>query len=161
MITKSIFNKTVLMICALVLIISLAACGAKNDTKETTAPTESATISTVTEAPAPATTEAATDAATDPATATEAKASSDNGLVGSWDYAELSGMVYTFNADGSGSYDMFGEVMKFTYEADGAVLKITYTDEGVDEPMELEYKIDGDTLNVKDSFGNDTLYKRK
>ena len=161
MITKSIFNKTFLMICALVLIISLAACGAKNDTKETTAPTESATVSTATEAPAPATTEAPTPAKTEAGIETEAKTSADNGLVGSWDFAELSGMVYTFNADGSGSYDMFGEVMKFTYEADGSVLKITYTDEGVDEPMELEYKIDGDTLNVKDSFGNDTLYKRK
>lgn len=153
MITKSIFNKTFLMICALVLIISLAACGAKNDAEVTTAPTEPAAASTATEATAPA--------ATDAAIETEAKTSADNGLVGSWDYAELSGMVYTFNADGSGSYDMFGEVMKFTYEADGATLKITYTDEGVDEPMELEYKIDGDVLNVKDSLGNDTIYKRK
>ena len=70
-------------------------------------------------------------------------------------------MVYTFNADGSGSYDMFGEVMKFTYEADGSTLKITYIDEGVDAATELEYAIDGDTLNVKDSLGNDTIYKRK
>ena len=51
--------------------------------------------------------------------------------------------------------------MNFTYEADGSTLKITYTDEGVDAPMELEYEIDGDALNVKDSMGNDTLYKRK
>ncbi len=154
---KAITIKTISLISALFLMISLASCGTKNDAKETTAPTESATVSTATEAPAPAKTEAATDAAIE----TEVKTSADTGLVGSWDYAELSGMVYTFNADGSGSYDMFGEVMNFTYEADGAVLKITYTDEGVDEPMELEYKIDGDTLNVKDSFGNDTLYKRK
>ena len=152
---KAITTKIIPLICAVFLMSSLAACGAKNDTKETTAPTESATVSTATEAPA------ATVAATDPATATEAKASSDNGLVGSWDYAELSGMVYTFNADGTGTYDMFGEVMNFTYEADGSTLKITYTDEGVDAPMELEYEIDGDTLNVKDLFGNDTLYKRK
>jgi hypothetical protein len=157
MITKSIFNKTVLMICALVLIISLAACGAKNDAKETTAPTESATVSTATEAPAPAKTVAVTDAAIE----TEAKASADTGLVGSWDYAELSGMVYTFNADGSGSYDMFGEVMNFTYEADGSTLKLTFTDEDVDVPTELAYTIDGDSLNVKDSLGNDTIYKRK
>ena len=153
MITKSIFNKTVLMICALVLIISLAACGAKNDVKETTAPTESATVSTATEAPAPAKTEAVIE--------TEAKASADNGLVGSWDFAELSGMVYTFNADGTGSYNMFGEVMNFTYEADGSTLKLTFTDEDVDVPTELAYTIDGDTLNVKDSLGNDTIYKRK
>ena len=160
---KTITIKLLSLICALFLIISLASCGAKNDAKETTAPTElstattapteSATASTAAEAPSPAETDAAIE--------TEAKASVDTGIVGSWDYAELSGMVYTFNADGSGSYDMFGEVMKFTYEADGSTLKITYTDEGVDAPMELEYKIDGDVLNVKDSFGNDTIYKRK
>ena len=156
---KAITTKIIPLICAVFLISSLASCGAKNDMKETTAPTRSATASTATEAPAA--TVSATVTATDPATATEEKASSDNGLVGSWDYAELSGMIYTFNTDGSGTYDLFGDVMKFTYEADGSVLKITYTDEGVDAPVELAYEIDGDTLNVKDSAGNDTIYKRK
>lgn len=150
---KAITTKIISLICALFLMVSLASCGAKNDTKETTAPTESATVSTATEAPAPATTEAVIE--------TEAKASADTGLVGSWDFAELSGMVYTFNADGTGSYNMFGEVMHFTYEADGSTLTITFTDEDVDVPTELAYTIDGDTLNVKDSLGNDTIYKRK
>lgn len=150
---KAITIKIISLICALFLMISLASCGAKNDAKETTAPTESATVSTATEAPAPAKTEAVIE--------TEAKASADNGLVGSWDFAELSGMVYTFNADGTGSYDMFGEVMNFTYETDGSTLKLTFTDEDVDVPTELAYTIDGDTLNVKDSLGNDTIYKRK
>lgn len=154
---KAITIKILSLICALFLMISLASCGAKNDPKETTAPTESltesATASPATEAPVPA--------ATDAAVETEAKASADTGLVGSWDFAALSGMVYTFNADGTGSYDMFGEVMNFTYEADGSTLKITFTDEDVDVPTELAYTIDGDTLNVKDSLGNDTIYKRK
>ena len=166
---KAITIKIISLICALFLMISLASCGAKNDAKETTAPTESATVSTATEAPAPATTEAPAPATTEaPAPAkteavieTEANASADNGLVGSWDFAALSGMVYTFNADGTGSYDMFGEVMNFTYEADGSTLKLTFTDEDVDVPTELAYTIDGDTLNVKDSLGNDTIYKRK
>ena len=158
---KAITIKIISLICALFLIISLASCGAKNDTKETTAPTESATVSTATEAPAPATTEAPAPAKTEAVIETEANASADNGLVGSWDFAALSGMVYTFNADGTGSYDMFGEVMNFTYEADGSTLKITFTDEGVDVPTELAYTIDGDILNVKDSLGNDTIYKRK
>lgn len=153
MITKSIINKAVLMICALVLILSLAACGAKDNAEETTASTEAA---------APAATEAEAPAATDAAVIeTEAQASADTGLVGSWDYTELSGVVYTFNADGTGTYDLLGEVMKFTYEADGSTLKLLYIDEDVDEPMELEYKIDGDALNIKDSLGNDTIYNRK
>lgn len=158
---KAITIKILSLICTLFLMISLASCGAKNDVKETMAPTESATVSTAIEAPAPATTEAPAPATTEAVIETEANASADTGLVGSWNFAALSGMVYTFNADGTGSYDMFGEVMNFTYEADGSTLKITFTDEGVDAPTELEYKIDGDTLNVKDSLGNDTIYKRK
>ena len=142
---KSITIKTISLICTLLLIISLAACGAKNDTKETTAPTEAAATSSATEAPSPAETDAATDAVTE----AEATASTDTGLVGSWDYSELSGMVYTFNADGTGTYDIFGEVLDFTYEADGSALKITYTDESVDVPLELNYEIDGDILNLK------------
>lgn len=154
---KSITIKTISLICTLLLILSLAACGAKNDAKETTAPTEAAATSSATEVPSPAETDAATDAVTE----TEATASSDNGLVGSWDYSELSGMVYTFNADGTGTYDIFGEVLDFTYEADGSTVKITYTDESVDVPLELNYEIDGDILNLKDSAGNDIVYKRK
>ena len=156
---KTITIKLLSLICALFLIISLASCGAKNDAKETTAPTESSTATTAPTESSTAST--ATEAPSPAAIETEAKASVDTGIVGSWDYAELSGMVYTFNADGSGSYDMFGEVMKFTYEADGSTLKITYTDEGVDAPMELKYENDGDVLKVKDSAGNDTIYKRK
>lgn len=154
---KSITIKTISLICTLLLILSLAACGAKNDAKETTAPTEAAATSSATEAPAPAETDAATDAVTE----AEATTSSDNGLVGSWDYSELSGMVYNFNADGTGTYDIFGEVLEFTYEADGSTLKIALADDDVDEPTKLEYEIDGDTLIVKDSGGNAVVYKRK
>ena len=154
---KSVTFKTISLICTLLLIISLAACGAKNDIKETTAPTEAAATSSATEAPAPAETDAATDAVTE----AEATTSSDNGLVGSWDYSELSGMVYNFNADGTGTYDIFDEVLEFTYEADGSTLKIALSDDDVDVPTELKYEIDGDILNLKDSAGNDIVYKRK
>ena len=130
----------------------IAYSGAKNDAKETTAPTEAAATSSATEAPAPAETDAATDAVTE----TEATTSSDNGLVGSWDYSELSGMVYNFNADGTGTYDIFDEVLEFTYEADGSTLKIALSDDDVDVPTELKYEIDGDILNLKDSAGNDS-----
>ena len=150
---KTITIKALLMICALSLIISLAACGANNNAKETTASTKASETSSATEAPASTTTDATIE--------TETEVSANTDLVGSWDYADLSGIVYTFNADGTGTYDLLGEVMKFTYEADGSILKITYIDEDVDVPMELEYEIDGDTLNVKDSLGNDTIYKRK
>ena len=149
---KNILTKSMALICALMLLSSLFACGAKNDVKEETASTETQISSAV---EISLHTESSSDINT------EESSSHNSSLIGSWDYAELSGMIYTFNADGSGTYDMFGEVMEFTYEADGSTLKITYTDEDVDAPMELEYVIEGDTLNVKDSLGNDTIYKRK
>ena len=46
-----------------------------------------------------------------------------------------------------------------TYTADGNKLSILYT--GNTAPFETEYSINGDTLNVKDSLGNDTLYTKQ
>lgn len=86
-------------------------------------------------------------------------AASGNPLVGSWEY-QGGGYIYTFNADGTGTYDLGGDTpMVFTYEASDTELSILY--DGNTEPMVLEYEINGDVLNVKDSFGSDTLYNRK
>ena len=146
---KSIFVKTLVLSLAVIFVLSLAACGAKNSTTaETTAEAETTTaVSSETKA-ASAETEAA---------ATEAKASG-TGIVGSWEY-EYGGFTYTFNSDGTGTYDIFGDVMNFTYEISDTTVSIQY--EGSDAPMELAYTIDGDVLNIKDSAGNDTIYNRK
>ena len=80
-------------------------------------------------------------------------------LVGSWEY-QGGGFTYTFNADGTGTYDVGGgKVMKFTYEATDSSISFTY--EGNTTPMVLNYSINGKVLNVKDSGGSDTLYNRK
>ena len=64
-----------------------------------------------------------------------------------------------FNADGTGTYDMFGEGMSFTYTDNGTSIEFLYED--VDDPTVLEYTIDGDTLTMKDSFGSDVTYVKK
>ena len=79
------------------------------------------------------------------------------GIVGSWAYN--TNYVYTFNADGTGNYDVYGSKTEFTYTTEGNKISILYT--GDTDPFETEYSIDGDKLNIKDSFGNDTIYKRK
>ena len=79
-------------------------------------------------------------------------------IVGTWKY-EGGNYIYTFNADGTGTYDLGSSKMEFTYTTTDKVLSITYT--GNTSPMELEYILDGNTLNVKDSFGNDTIYKKQ
>lgn len=85
---------------------------------------------------------------------------SDDSIVGSWKYdSSVFDAVYNFKADGTGTYDLNGQAMKFTYTAEGGKLSFTY--EGFDDPMVLDYEIDGDELNVKDSFGNDTIYKKQ
>lgn len=80
-----------------------------------------------------------------------------NPLVGSWTHS--AGYTYTFNKDKTGSY-AYGETeMKFTYEDDGKKVSIKY--ENSDNTLDLEYKIDGKTLTIKDSFGSDVEYTRK
>ena len=90
-------------------------------------------------------------------TACGKKESKKDPIVGKWAYGES--FVYTFNEDKTCSYDALGTLMKCTYVTDGDKLSITY--DGSTVPFETTYSIDGDTLNFKDSFGEDTLYKRQ
>ena len=81
------------------------------------------------------------------------------GLVGEWQYESGSGYVYTFNEDKTCSYEAFGTKMECTYEDDGEKVSILY--KGNTAASTYEYKIEGDTLTIKDSFGKDVVYKRK
>ena len=78
------------------------------------------------------------------------------GLVDSW---ETSGYTYTFNEDKTGSYSYGSTKMAFTYEDDGKTVSILYTGNTI--ASSYEYKIDGDKLIIKDSFGSDVIYTRK
>ena len=83
---------------------------------------------------------------------------SKNPIVGQWKYNSGS-YIYTFKEDGTGSYEYLGSKMEFTYTLDGNKISILYN--GSTSPFESEYSIDGNTLNIKDSFGNDTLYTKQ
>lgn len=163
---KSLFTKTAVLLCAVLMAGSLTACGNKTETKETSeasaatsAAKQAVTAAAGTTAEQPTTVPETTETQrSDPAAETAKAGATDNGLVGSWEY-ESGGFTYTFNSDGSGVYDVAGTQMKFTYTAENSVLSITY--EGSTAPMQLEYVLSGDTLNVKDSGGNDTIYHRK
>ena len=63
-----------------------------------------------------------------------------NSGVGKWAHGSY---VYTFNADGTCSYDAAGTLMKCTYKTDGDKLSIQY---------------EGKNMA---SFDNDTIYTRK
>lgn len=87
------------------------------------------------------------------------KADKKVSIVGTWVYVDSDQFVYTFNKDGSGKYEVAGTIMEFTYKISGNKLSMTY--KGDTEDFETEYSIKDDTLNIKDSLGEDTLYKRK
>ena len=80
-------------------------------------------------------------------------------LVGQWKCESLTDHIYTFNADGSGQYDMAGNKLDLTYTTENGKITITFLAEGY-TPVTLEYVLDGDRLNIKDSFGTDTFYVR-
>ena len=79
-------------------------------------------------------------------------------IVGTWEYNSGS-YTYTFNEDGTGTYDIGGQKKEFTYKTDGDKLSITYN--GSTASFDTTYSIKDNELNIKDSFGSDTIYKRK
>ena len=80
-------------------------------------------------------------------------------IIGSWVYVNSDSFVYTFNENGTGTYLIEESKMKFKYEIKDNKILITY--EGETKPFETEFSIKKNVLNIKDSFGKDTLYRRK
>ena len=86
---------------------------------------------------------------------------SSNSIVGSWkNDTTILGyeFVYTFNADGTGNYNAAGTDMPFTYKIDGDKISILYDGDTVS--FDTTFSLNGNTLNVLDSNGNDTLYQK-
>ena len=82
------------------------------------------------------------------------------GIVGKWRAdAYSTDYFYIFNDDKTCAYEMSGVKMECTYEDDGSKVTILY--KGNTNSNTYEYTIDGDTLLIKDSFGNDVKYTRK
>ncbi len=81
------------------------------------------------------------------------------GIVGIWEHSN-GGYTYTFNEDGSGNYKYGTTSIEFTYTtSEDGKLSILY--KGNTDPFETTYTISGKKLYIKDSFGSDTIYKRK
>ena len=66
----------------------------------------------------------------------------DKGIVGKWKSNE-GDFTYTFNEDGTGSYEYYGSLAKFTYEIDGNKIAIIYPGS---VPFETKYTLNGDKL---------------
>ncbi len=95
----------------------------------------------------------------DSALSEESVQKSTDPIVGQWKSEKLPDYVYTFNADGTGKYDMAGNFLDLKYTTEDGKITITFLADGY-TPVTLNYELDGDRLNIKDSFGNDTFYVR-
>ena len=85
--------------------------------------------------------------------------SKGTGIVGSWKFDDSgASLVFTFNADKTGTYDLMGQKMDFTYNDDGADLNIKFS--GDTNVTSTPYTLNGDTLTIKDASGADLVYKR-
>ena len=137
----------------------VASTAAKTTAAETTATETTAAKNTVEETTAAKNTveETTAEETTVEETAAAAKVE-DTDISGTCEFGP-GGFTYTFNDDGTGKYEVVGGLMTFSYEADGSKLTLNY-DDGLPS-AELEYSIDGDTLNIRDSAGNDTIYHKK
>ena len=80
-------------------------------------------------------------------------------IVGKWETKlGTSSYVYTFNEDKTCSYNAAGTLMKCTYTIDGDKISILY--DGNTVSFDTTFEIKDDTLNVRDSNNNDTIYNR-
>lgn len=79
---------------------------------------------------------------------------SRSSLTGVWAYVEDENFVYTFNANGTGSYEVYGETINFTYTDNGTSVEIVFDD----APGTFDYTVDGNTLILVDSTGTDVRY---
>ncbi|MBP5772573.1 MAG: hypothetical protein J6W35_00645 [Eubacterium sp.] len=80
-------------------------------------------------------------------------------IIGSWTW-EGGIFVYTFKHDGTGVYTTGSEAMHFKYKTKNNKVYITYS--GDNNPVIMPYTVNGKTLILKDSNGDDvTYYKNK
>jgi len=85
-----------------------------------------------------------------------------NNLEGTWYYFDGSAirnnMYYKFNDDKTGEYVFIGGKNSFIYETKDGKVTLNYI--GGNNSSEYEYKIENDTLTIKDSLGSDIVYKK-
>lgn len=84
---------------------------------------------------------------------------SQSALVGSWKSVTMSDAIYTFNADGTGEYEFYGNKSPFTYTDNGDSVEIKYETDTV--ASVFKYIVEDNELNIEDSFGEMYTYKKK
>lgn len=83
-------------------------------------------------------------------------------LQGTWYYfdgsATRNDIYYKFNDDKTGEYVFIGGKNSFIYETKDGKVILSYVNSN--NTSEYAYKIEKDTLTIKDSLGSDIVYKK-
>ena len=87
----------------------------------------------------------------------------DTAILGTWAYIDGSvvrdSVNMTFNENLSGNNSMVGD---FKYTADGKVVVLSFTDNRVyTDPIDYEYRIEGDKLVIVDEMKMETFYQKR
>ena len=146
----------------------LAACGGTVSEGTSTATTVAETTAETTKAAETTTSNVSSETTTTAAGATTAAESgsretveaTDKNIVGNWASRDFDGLfIYTFNEDGTGNYDASGTQMPFTFTMEGDKLSVLFDSDT--DSFDTVYKIEGNTLTIKDSLGEDVIYDKK
>ena len=146
----------------------LAACGGTVSEGTSTATTVAETTAETTKAAETTTSNVSSETTTTAAGATTAAESgsretveaADKNIVGNWASRDFDGLfIYTFNEDGTGNYDAAGTQMPFTFTMEGDKLSVLFDSDT--DSFDTVYKIEGNTLTIKDSLGEDVIYDKK
>lgn len=83
-----------------------------------------------------------------------------NGIVGKWEYNQKAykiPAIYTFKKDGTGNYNLAGQIKNLKWKTKGGKITITFTGEG---DMNQKYKLKGDVLTLYDISDSPVEYYR-
>ena len=144
-------SKIAVVVMALAMMVTLAACGSNNSSKSSSKTSESSASEKTTSA-AEKTTSAAEET-------TEAEKEA-NVLVGSWDSVDTPGTIYTFNEDNTGNLLVLNSEVPFTYEIkDNTVTLSSEIDKG--NPDTFVFAVEGDKLTLTSNDGTSLTFTKK
>ena len=86
---------------------------------------------------------------------------SNSAVLGEWVSADNDAYIYTFNADGTGSYTYGQKVSKFTYTDDPKEEIVTLTFKKGTDPSIYGYSVDEKSVILTDGFGDVNKYFKK
>ncbi len=87
-----------------------------------------------------------------------ASAVSYSEIAGSWEHTDVQDVGFQFNEDGTGTHYGGRSFDAFTYEIDGSTIICRLR--GSSTVNTMEFELQGDTLRIWDSSGEENIYRR-